>query len=45
NYSEWHTLPEYNITMPARPFLSLDDSDSVDMEDSVQKYLRGLTGG
>ncbi|HAG2521310.1 TPA: phage virion morphogenesis protein [Salmonella enterica] len=45
NYSEWHTLPEYNITMPARPFLSLEDSDNAAMEDSVQRYLRGLTGG
>lgn len=42
NFSKWHTLPEYRITMPARPFLALDDSDIRQMGDTLENYLRNL---
>lgn len=43
NVSRWHTLPEYHITIPARPFLALDDSDVRQMGDTLENYLRTLT--
>ncbi|PLO72466.1 phage virion morphogenesis protein [Klebsiella michiganensis] len=39
NYSEWHTIPAYEINMPARPFLRLTESDISDMEDKVADYF------
>ncbi|EGL4350579.1 phage virion morphogenesis protein [Salmonella enterica] len=43
NFSQWHTLPAYHITLPARPFLALDDSDIRQMGDTLENYLRRLT--
>jgi phage virion morphogenesis protein len=43
NYSEWHTLPEYTITMPARPFLTLADTDITTLEYTTLTYLKSLT--
>lgn len=39
NYSEWHTIPAYEINMPARPFLRLTESDISDMEDKAADYF------
>ncbi|HFR1360801.1 TPA: phage virion morphogenesis protein [Shigella sonnei] len=42
NYSEWHTLPAYNIEIPARPFLQLTDEDISTLEETAQHYLQGV---
>lgn len=39
NYSEWHTIPAYEINMPARPFLHLTESDISEMEDKAVDYF------
>ena len=39
NYSEWHTIPAYEINMPARPFLRLTESDISDMEEKATDYF------
>jgi phage virion morphogenesis protein len=39
NYSEWHTIPAYEINMPARPFLRLTESDISDMEEKAVDYF------
>lgn len=44
NYSEWHTIPAYEITMPARPFLHLTESDISDMEEKAVGYFSQIYG-
>ena len=39
NYSEWHTIPAYEINITARPFLRLTESDVTDMEDKAADYF------
>ncbi|PLL41683.1 phage virion morphogenesis protein [Klebsiella michiganensis] len=39
NYSEWHTIPAYEINMPARPFLHLTESDVSAMEEKSANYF------
>lgn len=39
NYSEWHTIPAYEINMPARPFLRLTESDISEMEERAADYF------
>lgn len=40
NYSEWNTIPGYQIKMPARPFLHLTESDVDGMEETAKTYLQ-----
>lgn len=42
NYSEWHTIPAYEINMPARPFLHLTESDVSAMEEKSANYFRQI---
>lgn len=39
NYSEWHTIPAYEIKITARPFLHLTESDVTDMEEKATDYF------
>ncbi|MGL5344842.1 MAG: phage virion morphogenesis protein [Plesiomonas sp.] len=45
NYSEWHTIPNYKITMPARPYLQLTNEDVNTLQETTQNYLQGLIDG
>ncbi|MEQ9860622.1 phage virion morphogenesis protein [Pectobacterium cacticida] len=44
NFSQWNTMGEYKITIPARPFLHLTESDVEGMENTAQEYLRQVLG-
>lgn len=39
DYSEWHTIPSYQITMPRREFLRLTETDVESMEKQAQNYF------
>ncbi|WP_410757253.1 phage virion morphogenesis protein [Erwinia psidii] len=39
NYSEWNTIGAYKITMPARPFLHLTESDIERLEETAADYI------
>lgn len=39
NYSEWHTIPSYTISMPRREFLHLTETDVEEMEEKVASYF------
>lgn len=39
NYSEWHTIPAYEINITARPFLHLTESDISGMEEKATDYF------
>ncbi|MGC8341842.1 phage virion morphogenesis protein [Pantoea ananatis] len=39
NYSEWHTIPAYQIKMPRREFLRLNESDVAEMEKVAENYF------
>ncbi|MEI7409276.1 phage virion morphogenesis protein [Pectobacterium aroidearum] len=40
NFSQWNTMGEYKITIPARPFLHLTESDVEGMENTAAEYLK-----
>lgn len=42
NFSKWHTIGEYKITMPARPFLHLTEDDISGMETTIETYLQRI---
>ncbi|CDL80195.1 phage virion morphogenesis protein [Xenorhabdus cabanillasii] len=42
NYSERNTIPAYKIQMPARPFLTLTDSDTEQIQHILERYLQRL---
>jgi phage virion morphogenesis protein len=42
NHSQWNTIPAYKIQMPARPFLSLTDSDAEQIQTILEHYLQRL---
>ncbi|HCG2926668.1 TPA: phage virion morphogenesis protein [Escherichia coli] len=39
NYSEWNTISAYTISMPARPFLHLTESDVEGMEEKITDFF------
>lgn len=39
NYSEWHTIPAYQINMPRREFLRLTETDVEGMEKQAENYF------
>ena len=39
NYSEWHTIPAYQIKMPRREFLRLTETDVESMEKQAENYF------
>lgn len=43
--SRWNTMGEYKITMPARPFLHLTESDVEGMENTAAEYLKRVIDG
>lgn len=45
NFSQWNTIGEYKITIPARPFLHLTESDVGGMENIAQNYLQRVIDG
>lgn len=42
NFSQWHTIGAYKITMPARPFLHLTKDDVSGMEKTAEDYLKRI---
>ncbi|EFG7849497.1 phage virion morphogenesis protein [Shigella sonnei] len=42
NFMQWNTLPAYSITIPARPYLQLNQDDLRQMEDTAERYFRQL---
>ncbi|MFJ5441746.1 phage virion morphogenesis protein [Pectobacterium sp. CHL-2024] len=44
NFSQWNTMGEYKITIPARPFLRLTESDIEGMESTAHDYLQRVLG-
>ncbi|MEQ9868592.1 phage virion morphogenesis protein [Pectobacterium odoriferum] len=44
NFSQWNTMGEYKITIPARPFLHLTESDIEGMENTAHDYLQRVLG-
>lgn len=42
NFSQWNTIGEYKITMPARPFLHLTEDDISGMETTIETYLQRI---
>ncbi|KLU16276.1 phage virion morphogenesis protein [Xenorhabdus griffiniae] len=42
DHSQWNTLPAYKIQMPARPFLTLTDSDAGQIQTILERYLQRL---
>ncbi|PHM47096.1 phage virion morphogenesis protein [Xenorhabdus miraniensis] len=42
NHSQWNTIPAYKIQMPARPFLTLTDSDTEQIQVILERYLQRL---
>ncbi|AIK14259.1 putative phage-related protein [Pectobacterium atrosepticum] len=45
NFSQWNTMGEYRITIPARPFLHLTESDVEGMENTAAEYLKRVIDG
>lgn len=45
NFSQWNTMGEYKITIPARPFLHLTESDVEGMENTAAEYLKRVIDG
>ena len=43
--SRWNTMGEYKITIPARPFLHLTESDVDEMENTAQAYIQRVIDG
>ncbi|EEA7822518.1 phage virion morphogenesis protein [Salmonella enterica subsp. enterica] len=39
NYSEWHTIGAYHITMPARPWLGVSDTEKIRLVDIARNHL------
>lgn len=39
NYSEWHTIGAYSITMPARPWLGVSDTEKIRLVDIARNHL------
>lgn len=39
NFTQWHSMGSYKISMPARPFLHLTEDDVSRMEDTAEAYL------
>lgn len=44
NYSETHSVGAHKIKIPARPFLSLTDTDEREIGTVIERYLTQLTG-
>lgn len=42
NFSQWNTIGEYKITMPARPFLHLTEDDISGMEATIESYFKRI---
>ncbi|MBT9430945.1 phage virion morphogenesis protein [Candidatus Symbiopectobacterium endolongispinus] len=45
NFSQWNTIGENKITIPACPFLHLTESDVDGMENTAQNYLQRVIDG
>lgn len=41
NFASWHAVPEHVITIPARPFLGINDADRAAGAAILNRYLRG----
>ncbi|ULU26601.1 phage virion morphogenesis protein [Dyella terrae] len=45
NFAQWVTLPAYEITIPARPWLGVSQTDSDEILAMTQEYLQGVAAG
>lgn len=41
NYSQWHTIPAYKITIPARKWLGVSKTEGETLIDMAKNYLQG----
>ncbi len=44
-YAEWVTIPAYTVTMPARPWLGVGDTDQQELLAIAARYLGGTISG
>lgn len=45
NFSRWHTLPNYSITIPARPWLGISATDTERLLEIARQSFQRKTGG
>ncbi|WP_113632169.1 phage virion morphogenesis protein [Pectobacterium peruviense] len=45
NFSQWHTLPNYSITIPARPWLGVSATDTERLLEIARSSLQRKKGG
>ncbi|KHS86522.1 phage virion morphogenesis protein [Pectobacterium carotovorum] len=45
NFSRWHTLPNYSITIPARPWLGISATDTERLLEIARRSFQRKTGG
>ena len=41
NFAQWHTLPAYKISIPARPWLGVSKAEGATLIDMAKNYLQG----
>ncbi|PAT26521.1 phage virion morphogenesis protein [Klebsiella quasipneumoniae] len=41
NFAQWHTIPAYKISIPARPWLGVSKAQGATLIDMAKKYLQG----
>lgn len=45
NFSQWHTIPAYTISIPARPWLGVSKAEGVTLIDMAKNYLQRAFSG
>lgn len=45
NFARWATIPEHTVTIPARPYLGVDEADTRAIVEIGEDFLAGAVGG